>query len=519
MACLPDSLSYLGELVETHASWVFLGEHTVFKFKKPVDFGFLDFSTVEKRKAACHAEVTLNARLSPGVYLGVVELRREGSRLVVADVCSPDEAEEQAKEVIDYGVKMRRLLDGDRADLLLSQARLDRDKMDQLAAVLAKFHSDCPTSAVISHWGDSAAIANNLEENFNQTRPFLADLVGAENARQLEEEQRAFLRDNKSLFSSRTREGFVRDGHGDLRLEHVYFDNAQIEIIDCIEFNERFRYADTCADLAFLAMDLRHEGAPALAERLLSQYARLSCDYGLYATVGFYESYRAYVRGKVTAFLLQQQPEGEKRTTLRNKATTYFQQALAVLRPASEAPRLVCVGGLIASGKSTLAQRLSDHLNYPVVDTDRTRKHLAGVSPTQSNDDAPFSGQYASDFSVTVYEQAFRSARAVLSSGRSVILEASFTKETQRQGAKNLAQSMGVHVVYVGCQVSYAEAKKRLLERSREESVSDGRLEIYDEFVKRAEPLGPSEFEHQLLLDTSLPEALQQQDLKALALW
>lgn len=518
MSSLPKSLSYLGELVETHASWVFLGEETVFKFKKPVDFGFLDFSTLEKRREACHAEVLLNARLSPGVYLGVVVVRCEGSTLVVDDLSSPNGIDGGGGDVVDFGVKMRRLQDADRADVLLSQARLDRDKIDRLAGVLAAFHSKCPTSSDISRWGAAEAISANLEENFNQTRPFLAELTGVKRAAQFEETQKAFLRDHGALFRSRLMEGFVRDGHGDLRLEHIYFEGKEIEIIDCIEFNERFRYADTCADLAFLAMDLRHQGAPDLAERLLSKYAILTGDSTLYRIVAFYESYRAHVRGKVTEFSAQQLPKGERRDTLSNKAATYFELAFSLLQPTREAPRLVCVGGLIASGKSTVAERIRQHLGYPLVDTDRTRKRLAGVSPMQSNSDAPFSGRYSAQFSASVYEQAFENVRAVLSSGRSVILEASFTKECHRRGALDVARSMGVPLVYVECQVTMEEAKRRLVVRSRGESVSDGRLEIYDEFAQQAEPVGPDEFEHRLVLDTSLPEALQREQLEAAGL-
>jgi aminoglycoside phosphotransferase family enzyme len=272
------------ELIETHISWVFLQRDVVFKLKKPVDFGFLDFTDAASRRAACEAEVKLNSRLAPGVYRGVLPVRRgrAGVHFIAAD---------GEGEIVDHVVHMQRLPAEARADLLLGQRALGGGDIARLARRLARFHGEAARSRAISEFGSIDIIRRNVEENFVQARAMLRQIVGEALEREVEERQLDFLRRNAERFARRVEGGFVRDGHGDLRLEHVYLlaDRDPI-IIDCIEFNERFRYADVCADIAFLSMDLGWHGRPDLKEYLLAVYSRETGDDELYALVDFYES-------------------------------------------------------------------------------------------------------------------------------------------------------------------------------------------------------------------------------------
>ncbi len=280
------------EVRETHISCVFLGDEQVFKIKKPVDLGFLDFRTIEARKRACDAEVTLNRRLAPDVYLGVVPVvrGRDGTFAFGGEGA-----------LVDWAVHMRRMPDTLRADVRLSEGRLDAASLDALARRLADFHREAPSSDEIGEYGLPAAIRTNVTENFAQARASIGEHLTPREAAEIEASQLEFLRRNEGLFEARVAAGRVRDGHGDLRLEHVYVGlDGALTVLDCIEFNERFRFADVCADVAFLAMDLAWHGRADLAERFLASYARASGDYDLYALVDFYESYRAYVRGKVS---------------------------------------------------------------------------------------------------------------------------------------------------------------------------------------------------------------------------
>ncbi len=497
------------ELIETHISWVFLGDEEVFKVKRPVDLGFLDFTTVEKRREACEAEVRLNARLAPNVYLGVVPVTRDVSG---AHSLSGD------GEIVDWAVKMRRLSDDERADVLLQAGKLEPNDVDRLAVHIAGFHARARCDTQTSQHGRVDVVRRNVLENFAQTRGSIQEYLSAEEAREVEAWQLATLQD-EARFEARVSAGRVRDGHGDLRLEHVYFsDDDSIAIIDCIEFNDRFRFADVCADIAFLSMDLAWHGHVDLAERLLAGYARESEDYDLYSVVNFYESYRAFVRGKVSALLAaDEQTSSSARERARREARRYFLLSLAFERPPLASPRVVAVGGMIASGKSTAANAIGELLAAPVISSDRTRKHLSGRSPTESMLSEAWSGAYSEASTESVYAELIRRAAVVVDSGRPVVIDASFRTRAMRQSIREVAADHGVPFSFIECvsprEVCLARLKKRERGSSHE---SDARSDLLDEFAKKYEPvveLPPAEHEH---LDTSRPRVENQKRIEQL---
>jgi uncharacterized protein len=297
----------------------------------------------------------------------------------------------------------------------------------------------------------------------------------------------------------------VRDGHGDLRLEHCYLnDQGQVEIIDCIEFNDRFRYGDVCSDVAFLAMDLTWHEQTELAEALLSAYARASDDYDLYGVVDFYESYRAFVRGKVSSMLVDDPGvDAASRQRAEVQARKYYLLAEACTREPLDRPALYAVAGVIASGKSTLAEALGTIVRAPVIDADRTRKSLAGVeAKTPLHHDA-FSGQYGPEQSARVYAELLRRAEVVLRSKRSVVLDASFRGRSDREAARELARRTGVPFLFIECQADAETCKQRLIEHARGPSVSDGRLAIFEEFVSQYEPVAELPAGQHVRVDTT----------------
>jgi uncharacterized protein len=491
------------ELRETHISWVFLYADTVLKLKKPVDFGFLDFRSLEQRQRACEAEVLLNTRLAPDVYLGVVAVTRgaDGLHRIAGE-----------GEVVDYAVHMRRLPDAERADVRLAEGRLTWAELSGLVSVLVEFHARAATSDEIAAFGRVASIARNVEENFAQAGRSLRELA-PHAEREVEARELAFLREHAAAFERRIASGKIRDGHGDLRLEHVYIPEPSLDaaggqvasaaapplVIDCIEFNERFRYADVCADVAFLSMDLAFQGSVELKERFLAAYARESDDYDLYEVVDFYESYRAYVRAKVSALALDSASSLEARERLTRDARRYLLLALAAERPSLGAPRLIAVGGIIASGKSTLAEALGAELALPVIGSDRTRKALHGVAPTERLGREAY-GAGASD---AVYGEVLRRAAVVLASGRSVIVDASFRTRASRAAARALGQRARARFVFVECQAPEAVTRERLSAREHASSVSDARLDLYEAFVSRYERVLELDPKEHIVLDTS----------------
>ena len=497
------------ELIETHISWVFLAESEVFKIKRPVDFGFLDFTTVDARRQACESEVRLNRRLAPDVYLGVVPVTvdEDGMHAIDGD-----------GRIVDWAVHMRRLSDEDRGDTLLTKGTLSPDRIDDLADHVAAFHAHARCNAETAKHGEVTKIRNNVVENFAQTRAAIGEYLTPKQTREIETWQLGILADARR-FDARIKSKRVRDGHGDLRLEHVYFESdGSIAIIDCIEFNDRFRFGDVCADIAFLSMDLAWHGRVDLAERFLARYARATHDYGLYTVVDFYESYRAFVRGKIASFLATDgEASAATRDRARREARRYFMLSLAYERPPLLSPRLVAVGGMIASGKSRTASFLGELLAAPVVSSDRTRKHLMGVPPEESLRGGAWSGAYSPNATDEVYRELWSAAGAVLASGRPVVIDASFRSAATRAAARALAARQGVPFTMVEC----AAPRDLLLERlAKREALgaheSDARTDLLDEFEARFEPIDELPQSEHVRLDTSAPAEENRRRLEAL---
>jgi len=497
------------DVEETHISWVFLLEGDVFKVKKPVDLGFLDFRTKEQRRAACDAEVRLNARLAPDVYRGVVPVRRggDGRCLIGGDGA-----------IVDWAVHMKRLSDHDRADRRLARGELSGEQLDRVARRMATFHGCSRADAKTERFGSPQVIRQNVEENFVQTKDSIGRYLRAAEADEIVLWQTSFVQDHEALFLDRARGGRVRDGHGDLRLEHVYVDDGgTVTIIDCIEFNERFRFADVCADVAFLSMDLAGLGHTDLAERFIASYARESNDFDLYALVDFYESYRAFVRAKISGMVAADDSmDSAARERARRDARRYFLLALSADRKPLLRPSLVAVGGIIACGKSTIAERLGAEMSAPVIDADRTRKGMLGVDAESRLEHGAWQGAYDRAFTDEVYREVLRRAAVVLASGRPVVLDASFRSPAMRMAARDLASVHGVPFRFIECRADPDVCRARLVERERTGGVSDGRLEIFDAFAssfERATEVPPGD---RLELDTTRPLA---ESLAALRGW
>lgn len=497
------------ELVETHISWVFLGATEVFKVKRPVDFGFLDFTTLEKRRQACEAEVHLNRRLARQVYLDVVP--------ITVDAGGTHHVGGRGT-VVDWAVHMRRLALERRGDELLQAGLLESRQVDELAAHVARFHEGARCDEETSRHGHVATIRRNVEENFEQTRASIGEYLSPEQAGEIESWQRDVL-DDEARFTARVDAGRIRDGHGDLRLEHVYFGTDEsITIIDCIEFNDRFRYGDVCADIAFLSMDLAWHGRVDLAERFLARYARESNDYDLYSVVNFYESYRAFVRGKVASLLASDTDASTgARERAAREARRYFILSLAYERPPLVPPKVVAVGGMIASGKSAVAATVGDMLAAPVLSSDRTRKHLLGRKPAESMRSEPWSGAYSPSATAAVYGEIWRLADVVLSSGRPVVIDASFRTIAMRMAARRLAEQHGVPFLLVECSAPRELIRERLAARERNGvHESDARSDMLDEFEKNFEHIDELPSSEHFRLNTSQPRDETRMQLEAL---
>jgi uncharacterized protein len=494
----------------THASWVFLTEADVWKLKRPVELGFLDFRDLESRRRACEEEVRLNRRLAPDVYLGVEPVRRT-SRGHALGGNSPGDP------IVDWAVHMRRLPDAASADALLEQGRLDAKALSLVAERLASFLRDArPTP----DFGTPAALGRNLDENFDQVAPFVGELLDQETFDEAQAFQRGELTRNATRFAERVAEGRVREGHGDLRLEHVYLLAAkegppQPIIIDCIEFAERFRCGDSAAELAFLSMELEADGRPDLAAGLIARFAEASDDFGLYGVLDFYLSYRAWVRGKVAAFVaVDPSTPFAIGSSKREEARQFFGLARSFSGSPLDRPFLIAVGGPIGSGKSTLAAELGRELAAPVLSSDRTRKLSAGLpltTPAQAR-------LYEKDERDRTYDEVIRRAGQVIQSGRGVVLDATFSTRRWRQLAADAARAGQASFVFLETRCRTDLLRRRLTERRDKPSVSDATEALLESFLEEYEPVTPADPQPCFVVETDRsPELATRDALRLLA--
>ncbi len=301
-----------GKLVQTHTSWVILLEDLVFKIKKPVNFGFLDYSTLEKRLHYCRREIELNKRLCNDIYIGVVAISDKDGNWILEDDSNP----------VEYAVKMKRIDDNKLLSSLIDKNEVSEKDIKEVAEVVANFHLSTDKRP---EFGKMEVMKFNTDENFEQVAPFIDKTISKEDFIFIKDKTEGFYKKNEKLFEKRISEGKIVDGHGDIRLEHVAFLDGGVCIFDCIEFNERFRCGDMVNDMCFLSMELDFKGRRDLSEIYEKEYLNITNDEDFYTMLPFFKTYRAFVRGKVYSFLSEDKfSSPEVRERAKTLAKSFF---------------------------------------------------------------------------------------------------------------------------------------------------------------------------------------------------
>ena len=463
-------------LAQTQMSFVFITDQYVYKTKKAVNLGYVDYTTLEKRKFFCDKEVELNKRLSPDTYIGVIPITKKDSEFTLGG----------DGEIVEYAVKMKILPSDRMLDVLLKENGVTDDMMPRVAAKMADFHGRAATGNVINDFGKIELINHNNEENLSQMAPYIGRTLTEREYEKIAYFVRSFTKENAVLLENRIIEGKIRDCHGDLHTAHICFEDGLI-IYDCIEFNDRFRYCDVASEVAFLAMDLDHNGRADLARSFVDSYIENSGDSDIKKLLNFYKCYRACVRGKVACFKLDDPYVSEEhKKEAHYDAESYFDLACSYT---NATPTLFITSGLTGCGKSTLAQELAKRLGLVLLSSDVTRKKLANIPQNEHCYNDISSGIYSTEFSQKTYDKLFEEAEKVLKDGDSVIIDASFIKAADRQSAKKLAADCGVKFFLTECTLDDETARNRLAKRMDESSVSDGRWEVYLAQKQKMEPV------------------------------
>ncbi len=496
----PDAVDGVA-VVQTHISHLFLTASRVYKIRKAVSLGFLDFGMRASRNGDCLRELTLNRRLAPDVYLGVAPVQRSGSNVRVGAI-----EESVSSPELEHCVVMRRLSPGQDALSLIERREFGTDHVDAMSRVIVRFHKRYRLGqpAPFSPEAWLTAIVTPVADNFT----LISGVIDDARLPSLARGTRDVLDIHRDRFETRRVKGRAVDGHGDLHLAHVWFEvgNTDPLFIDCIEFSNRLRQIDAASEVAFMAMDLRYRGYSDLADRFLRRYAADSDDFHLYTVVDYFISYRAAVRAKVAAIIAVETevPDAQRRAS-RVSASRHLDLATdALFRRGYGA--VVVMTGVVGTGKSTAAQTVADSLDgTAVISSDRVRKRLAGLDPLDRTDVEVDADIYTEGVTQRVYHGLLDRAESVVGSGRVAVLDATFSSPDRRAQAATFARDHGVPFLIVETRCGETEVRQRLEDRERRGlDASDAGSEFYTVSMSRYVPVRIHEGDH-LVVDTDTP--------------
>lgn len=475
-------------VVETHISYVLLAGRYAYKIKKPVNFGFLDFSTLEKRRQYCDEEIRLNGRLAPEIYLGVVPIAG------TPDVPEP----EGCGEPIEYAVKMRRFAQSSLLDRRLARGEVAPELIDALADRIAAFHDGAARCPAGAPYGSPAVVWAAVAENFRQLRQYLPEadagaLAGVEAWSRVGADRLG------ALIAARRNDGMVRECHGDLHLGNIALFRGRPLIFDCIEFNPNLRWIDVINEVAFMVMDLEERGRADYGRRFLSRWLERSGDFVGLPLLVFYQVYRALVRAKVAAIRAGQQA-GEKRRRELAVCTQYLDYAARITLPRKRF--LALMHGISGAGKSWAAQILLEAAGAVRLRSDVERKRLAGLPMFADSRSAVGDGIYSTEMTAATYARLAELARGVLAAGYPVVVDAASLKAWQRELFRRVASELEVPFLLVHCRAPEAILRCRLAAREAAADASEADAAVLARQMWSLEPLADAERGGCLPVDT-----------------
>lgn len=478
---------------ETHSSIVLTTGEYVYKIKKPVNFGFLDYSDLAKRAYHCQREVELNRKLAGDVYLGVVG--------IYGDESNP--SFEENGEPFEYAVKMHQFPQENILSSLLAKDKITPLIIDQVAETIADFHQKIPVATGDVIYGNAEHIHQYAMDNFSETLPLLSDENDIAKLKTLERQTQALYEKIKNVLQQRKDQGFVRHCHGDMHLNNIVMIKDKPIIFDCIEFNEDFIWTDVMGDLGFILMDLDEHNKPELARLLLNRYLEITGDYTALKILPYFCAYRAMVRAKVDQIRLTQSglSNAEKQTIKQHYHTCLD---LVTHYLGAKQPMLAIMNGFCASGKSTVAKQLVANKGMIQLRSDAERKRLAKLELTADSQSALYDGLYTPENTDKVYAHLATLATEIIQAGYSVVIDAAFIRHDLRQKFAALAKKLKVTFKIINCTAPEATLREWINERSNDTAeISEGRLEILEHQLNNHDALTADELKHTVIINTA----------------
>jgi aminoglycoside phosphotransferase family enzyme/predicted kinase len=480
------------QLIQTHVSYVLLTGDYAYKLKKPVNFGFLDFSTLEKRQHFCHEELRLNKRGAAELYLEVLPITLEGEQHILGGTGDP----------VEYAVKMRQFPQETLLSSLFAEGKLKETDLEELGRVVAQYHAKTETNDYIRGFGEVSQIRAAFDENYEQTEKYIG---GPQTQAQFDETKaytERFFAERQELFQRRIQNDYIRECHGDLHMRNICLWQDKILLFDCIEFNEPFRFVDVMFDIAYAVMDLEAQQRPDLSNAYLNTYVEQTGDWEGLEVLPIYLNRQSYVRAKVTSFLLDDPsvPATVKEEASKT-AAQYYKLAWEYTKP--KQGKLILMSGLSGSGKSTTAKYLARQTGAIHLRSDAVRKHLGGIPLYERGGD----DLYTPEMTQKTYARLLNLGIILANQGYTVILDAKYDKQELRQEAIAQAQKHQLPLQIIYCTAPLELVQERLVNRTGD--IADATVDLLASQLKQTEPFTDIEKPYVQIWDTTQPPQIQ----------
>ncbi|MGM3309049.1 AAA family ATPase [Anabaena sp. WFMT] len=490
----PHAVTEPIQLIQTHVSYVLLTGDYAYKLKKPVNFGFLDYSTLEKRSHFCQEELRLNQRGAGELYLEVVPIALVSEQYHLGDT----------GETVEYALKMRQFPQESLFSELFAQGKLNEMHLEELGRVVAQYHSQAQTNDYIRSFGEVSQVQLSINENYTQTQNYIGGPQTQEQFAQTKEYTDNFFAQRPELFTSRIANNYIRECHGDLHLRNIALWHDKIMLFDCIEFNEPFRFVDVMYDVAFTVMDIEARGRKDLGNAFLNAYAEQTGDWEGLQVLPLYLSRQAYVRAKVTSFLLDDSSvPATVKEEAANTASAYYRQAWEYTKP--KQGKVILMSGLSGSGKSTTARYLARQLGAVHLRSDAVRKHLAGIPLLERGGDEI----YTPEMTEQTYDRLLILGIILANQGWSVILDAKYDRQHLRENAIAQTQQYQLPLQIIHCTAPLEVLQERLVNRTGD--IADATADLLVSQLNQAEPFTDKEQPYIKILDTTQSQEAQLQ--------
>jgi aminoglycoside phosphotransferase family enzyme/predicted kinase len=474
------------QVIQTHCSTVFLTGDYVYKLKKIVDFGFLDYSTIDKRKYFLEEELRINQTITPDLYIGVIPISYIDQKFILND----------SRKIIDYVLKMRQFSQENLLINIFKAGKLREKHMKELGKLVAEFHKNTHTNDYICSFGTVEKIGQSISENYQQTEKYIGIAQTAEKYQQTKDFTDNFLTSHQHIFRERQINHKIKECHGDLHLKNICIWNNKIQLFDRIEFNESFRFVDVIYDVSFVVMDLDSKGEKELANVFLNTYLEQTGDWEGLQVLPLYLCRQAYVRAKVSSFLLDDPaiPKIEKKQAQKVAEEYYY---LAWKYTQRSQGKIILMSGLSGSGKSTIGNQMAKQLNGIHIRSDAVRKHLAGISLEEKGQNY----LYSSEMTQKTYQRLFNLGKLLTQQGFTVILDAKYDRISLRQPIIEFATTENINLQILYCTAPLNILYDRI--RQRRGDISDATCELLEQQQAKLELFTEAEKPFVKVIDTS----------------